>query len=565
MKQLIECVPNFSEGNDLNIIKQITDVMEAVSGVKLLDVDPGKATNRTVVTIAGTPDAIVEAAFRGIKKASEIIDMRKHKGEHPRFGATDVCPFVPIAGITMEETVVYARKLAERVGNELGIPVYCYENAAFSEERRNLAVCRAGEYEGLQKKLEDPHWKPDFGPAKFNAQAGATAVGARDFLVAYNVNLNTTSTRRANAVAYDIREKGRPMREGNPITGKFVKDANGHKVMIPGSLKACKAIGWFIEEYGIAQISINLTNISITPVHVAFEEASKKAQERGLRATGSEIVGLIPLKAMIDAGKYFLKKQQRSVGVSEDELIKIAVKSLGLDDLKPFYPREKIIEFVLEDTETNKQKKLVDMTCVGFANETASESPAPGGGSIAAYMGVLGASLATMVANLSSHKPGWDERWEEFSDWAEKGQKIKDELMALVDEDTTAFNKIMNAFGLPKNNDQEKAIRDQAIQDATRYATEIPFKTMEKALSSFELIKAMAETGNPNSVTDAGVGALCARSAVMGAFLNVKINASGLKDKNFAQEIISKAEAIEQQAKALEEEILKTVNEKIKL
>lgn len=565
MKQLIECVPNFSEGNDMTIIKQITDVMEAVSGVKLLDVDPGKATNRTVVTIAGTPDAVVEAAFRGIKKASEIIDMRKHKGEHPRFGATDVCPFVPIAGITMEETVAYARKLAERVGNELGIPVYCYENAAFTEERRNLAVCRAGEYEGLQKKLDDPRWKPDFGPAKFNARAGATAIGARDFLVAYNVNLNTTSTRRANAVAFDIREKGRPMREGNPITGKIVKDVNGNKIMIPGSLKACKAIGWYIEEYGIAQISINLTNISITPVHVAFEEASKKAQERGLRATGSEIVGLIPLKAMIDAGKYFLKKQQRSVGVSEDELIKIAVKSLGLDDLKPFNPREKIIEFVLEDKETNKPKKLVDMTCVGFANETASESPAPGGGSIAAYMGALGASLATMVANLSSHKPGWDERWEEFSDWAEKGQKIKDELMALVDEDTNAFNRIMNAFGLPKNSDQEKAARDQAIQDATRYATEVPFKTMEKALSSFDVIKAMAETGNPNSVTDAGVGALCARSAVMGAFLNVKINASGLKDKNFASEIISKAEAIQQQANALEEEVLKLVNEKIKL
>jgi len=565
MKQLIECVPNFSEGNDMTIIKHITDVMEAVSGVKLLDVDPGKATNRTVVTIAGTPDAVVEAAFRGIKKASEIIDMRKHKGEHPRFGATDVCPFVPIAGITMEETVEYARKLAERVGNELGIPVYCYENAAFTEERRNLAVCRAGEYEGLQKKLDDPCWKPDFGPAKFNARAGATAIGARDFLVAYNVNLNTTSTRRANAVAFDIREKGRPMREGNPITGKIVKDANGNKVMIPGSLKACKAIGWYIEEYGIAQISINLTNISITPVHVAFEEASKKAGERGLRATGSEIVGLIPLKAMIDAGKYFLKKQQRSVGVSEDELIKIAVKSLGLDDLKPFNPREKIIEFVLEDKETNKPKKLVDMTCVGFANETASESPAPGGGSIAAYMGALGASLATMVANLSSHKPGWDERWEEFSEWAEKGQKIKDELIALVDEDTNAFNRIMNAFGLPKNSNQEKAARDQAIQDATRYATEVPFKTMEKALSSFDVIKAMAETGNPNSVTDAGVGALCARSAVMGAFLNVKINASGLKDKNFASEIISKAEAIQQQANALEEEVLKLVNEKIKL
>lgn len=565
MKQLVECVPNFSEGNDMSVIKQITDEMESVTGVKLLDVDPGKATNRTVVTIAGEPDAVVEAAFLGIKKASEIIDMSRHKGEHPRFGATDVCPFVPIAGITMEETVAYARKLAERVGNELGIPVYCYENAAFTEERRNLANCRSGEYEGLQKKLSDPHWKPDFGPTKFNSRAGATAVGARDFLVAYNVNLNTTSTRRANAVAFDIREKGRPMREGNPVTGKIVKDENGNQLMIPGSLKACKAIGWYIEEYGIAQISINLTNISITPVHVAFEEASKKAQERGLRVTGSEIVGLIPLKAMLDAGKYFLKKQQRSVGVSTDELIKIAVKSLGLDDLKPFNPREKIIEFVLEDTEVNKSKKLIDLTCVGFADETASESPAPGGGSISAYMGALGASLATMVANLSSHKPGWDERWEEFSGWAEKGQLIKDELLALVDEDTNAFNMIMNAFGMPKNNDEEKVARDKAIQDATRYATEIPFKTMEKALASFEVIKAMVETGNPNSITDAGVGALCARSAVMGACLNVKINASGLKDKNFASEIISRAEAVEQKAKILEEEILKTVNEKIKL
>ncbi len=563
MKQLIECVPNFSEGNNMNIIKQITDVMEAVPGVKLLDVDPGKATNRTVVTIAGAPEDVVEAAFRGIKKASEIIDMRKHKGEHPRFGATDVCPFVPIAGITMEETVVFAHKLAERVGNELGIPVYCYENAAFTEERRNLANCRAGEYEGLQKKLSDPHWKPDFGPAKFNAHAGATAIGARDFLVAYNVNLNTTSTRRANAVAFDIREKGRPKREGNPVTGKIVKDAEGNNVMIPGSLKACKAIGWFIEEYGIAQISINLTNISITPVHVAFEEACKKSGERGLRVTGSEIVGLIPLKAMLDAGKYFLKKQHRSVGVSQDELIKIAIKSLGLDDLKPFNPREKIIEFVLEDKRAVKARKLIDMSCAAFADETASESPAPGGGSISAYMGALGASLATMVANLSSHKPGWDERWEEFSDWAEKGQKIKDELLALVDEDTNAFNKIMNAFGLPKGNDQEKAIRTQAIQDATRYAIEVPYKTMEKALASFEVIKAMAEVGNPNSVTDAGVGALCARSAVMGAFLNVKINACGLKDKDFVAETIAKGEEMLKKAMAEEESVLKIVHENI--
>jgi len=563
MKQLIECVPNFSEGNNMNIIKQITDVMEAVPGVKLLDVDPGKATNRTVVTIAGAPEDVVEAAFRGIKKASEIIDMRKHKGEHPRFGATDVCPFVPIAGITMEETVVFAHKLAERVGNELGIPVYCYENAAFTEERRNLANCRAGEYEGLQKKLSDPHWKPDFGPAKFNAHAGATAIGARDFLVAYNINLNTTSTRRANAVAFDIREKGRPKREGNPVTGKIVKDAEGNNVMIPGSLKACKAIGWFIEEYGIAQISINLTNISITPVHVAFEEACIKSGERGLRVTGSEIVGLIPLKAMLDAGKYFLKKQHRSVGVSQDELIKIAIKSLGLDDLKPFNPREKIIEFVLEDKKAVKTRKLIDMSCAAFADETASESPAPGGGSISAYMGALGASLATMVANLSSHKPGWDERWEEFSNWAEKGQKIKDELLALVDEDTNAFNKIMNAFGLPKGNDQEKAIRTQAIQDATRYAIEVPYKTMEKALASFEIIKAMAEVGNPNSVTDAGVGALCARSAVMGAFLNVKINACGLKDKDFVANTIAKGEEMLKKAIAEEESVLKIVHENI--
>ncbi|HPB25512.1 MAG TPA: glutamate formimidoyltransferase [Bacteroidales bacterium] len=563
MKQLIECVPNFSEGNNMNIIKQITDVMEAVPGVKLLDVDPGKATNRTVVTIAGAPEDVVEAAFRGIKKASEIIDMRKHKGEHPRFGATDVCPFVPIAGITMEETVVFAHKLAERVGNELGIPVYCYENAAFTEERRNLANCRAGEYEGLQKKLSDLHWKPDFGPAKFNAHAGATAIGARDFLVAYNINLNTTSTRRANAVAFDIREKGRPKREGNPVTGKIVKDAEGNNVMIPGSLKACKAIGWFIEEYGIAQISINLTNISITPVHVAFEEACIKSGERGLRVTGSEIVGLIPLKAMLDAGKYFLKKQHRSVGVSQDELIKIAIKSLGLDDLKPFNPREKIIEFVLEDKKAVKTRKLIDMSCAAFADETASESPAPGGGSISAYMGALGASLATMVANLSSHKPGWDERWEEFSNWAEKGQKIKDELLALVDEDTNAFNKIMNAFGLPKGNDQEKAIRTQAIQDATRYAIEVPYKTMEKALASFEIIKAMAEVGNPNSVTDAGVGALCARSAVMGAFLNVKINACGLKDKDFVANTIAKGEEMLKKAIAEEESVLKIVHENI--
>lgn len=563
MKQLIECVPNFSEGVDMNIIKQITDVMEAVEGVKLLDVDPGKATNRTVVTIVGEPEKVIDAAFLAIKKASEIIDMRKHKGEHPRMGATDVCPLVPISGITMEETVVYARKLAERVGTELGIPVYCYENAAFTEERRNLANCRSGEYEGLPKKLKDPHWKPDFGPAEFNATAGATAVSARDFLVAYNVNLNTTSTRRANSVAFDIREKGRPMREGNPITGKIVKDDKGNQVMIPGSLKACKAIGWFIEEYGIAQVSINLTNISITPVHIAFEEACKKAQERGMRVSGSELVGLTPLKALTDAGKYFLAKQQRSLGVSESELIKIAVKSLGLDDLKPFNPEEKIIEYLL--AAEDKKKKLIDMSCKGFADETASESPAPGGGSISAYLGVLGAALGTMVANLSSHKAGWDEQWEVFSNWAEKGQKLKDELLFLVDEDTNAFNKIMDAFGLPKNTDEEKAARTNAIQEATKYATEVPYKTMVKTFESMEIAKAMAEIGNPNSVTDAGVGALCARSAVMGAYLNVKINASGLKDEEFKKDILSKGAEIETKAIAFEKEIMTIVNSKISL
>ena len=560
MIQLIECVPNFSEGRDMNIINQITAQAETVEGVKLLDVDPGAATNRTVVTLVGAPDQVMEAAFRCIKKAKELIDMSKHHGAHPRFGATDVCPLVPVSNISMEETVEYARKLAQRVGQELGIPVYCYENAAFTPQRRNLAHCRSGEYEGLAAKLKNAEWKPDFGPAEFLPATGAIAVGARDFLVAYNVNLNTTSTRRANAVAFDIREKGRPVREGNPVTGKIKKDENGKEIWTPGSLKACKAIGWFIEEYGIAQVSINLTNISITPVHIAFDKCCQKAQERGLRVTGSEIIGLLPLKALTDAGKYFLRKQQRSVGVSEDELIKIAIKSLGLDDLKPFNPDEKIIEYVLRD---NTKKKLVDLTCTGFANETASESPAPGGGSISAYMGALGVSLATMVANLSSHKPGWDERWEEFSLWAEKGQVLKDELLHLVDEDTNAFNKIMDAFGLPKSNDAEKAARTAAIQAATKYATEVPFKVMNKAFETMEIIKAMAETGNPNSVTDAGVGALCARSAVMGAFLNVKINAAGLKDTAFVDDIIAKALIIEDKAIAMETEILGIVNSKI--
>ncbi len=563
MKQLIECVPNFSEGSNMAIIKQITDRIEAVEGVRLLDVDPGKATNRTVVTFVGTPEEVIEAAFQAVKKASEIIDMRTHKGEHPRFGATDVCPLIPIAGITMEEVVVYARKLAERIGNEIGIPVYCYENAAFSNERRNLANNRSGEYEGLHKKLSDPHWKPDFGPAEFSekvALTGATAVGARDFLVAYNVNLNTTSVRRANAVAFDIREKGRPVREGNLVTGKIRKDENGKEIWTPGSLKACKAIGWFIEEYGIAQVSINLTNISITPVHVAFEEACLKAQERGMRVTGSELVGLTPLKALTDAGKYFLRKQQRSVGVSEDELVKIAVKSLGLDDLKPFNPNEKIIEYLLAGGNDNK---LISMTLEDFANETASESPAPGGGSISAAMGALGISLATMVANLSSHKAGWDERWEEFSRWAEKGQTFKDELLMLVDEDTRAFNLIMDAFSMPKSNDAGKAARTAAIQEATKYAIEVPLRVMQRSFDCMEIIKAMAETGNPNSVTDAGVGALAARSAVMGAFLNVKINASGLHDKTFVEKVLSDGNQLQEKAMAMESEILSIVNSKI--
>jgi len=560
MKQIIECVPNFSEGRDIAVIQQITDQIKTVEGVRLLDVDPGAATNRTVVTIAGEPEQVIEAAFRAVKKAMEVIDMSRHSGAHPRFGATDVCPLVPIANITMEETVKYAHKLGERIGIELGIPVYCYEEAARIPERRNLAFCRSGEYEGLSQKLSDPASKPDFGPAQFLPKTGAIAVGARDFLVAYNANLNTTSTRRANAVAFDIREKGRPMREGNPVTGKIVKDEKGNPVNIPGSLKACKAIGWFIEEYGIAQVSINLTNISITPVHVAFEEACKKAQERGMRVTGSEIVGLAPLKVFTDAGKYFLKKQNRSVGVSEAELIKIAVKSMGLDDLKPFNPEEKIIEYVLQE---KSGRLLMDMTCSAFADETASESPAPGGGSISAYMGALGVSLGTMVANLSSHKPGWDDRWEEFSDWAEKGQVLKDELIRLVDEDTNAFNRIMDAFGLPKGNEQEKSARTEAIQQATRYAIEIPFRVMKKSFETMEILKAMAETGNPNSVSDAGVGALAARSAVMGAFLNVKINAAGLNDKAYVASVLAEGSDIERNAKLMEEQILEIVNQKI--
>jgi len=495
-----------------------------------------------------------------MKKAKELIDMRKHKGAHPRFGATDVCPLVPVANISMQETVEWAHKLAERAGKELNYPIYCYENAARIEERKNLAVVRSGEYEALSKKLTEKRWEPDFGPATFVAETGATAIGARDFLVAFNVNLNTTSTRRANSIAFDVRERGRVKREGNPITGKPVLDEKGNKVMIPGSLKAVKAIGWFIEEYGIAQISMNLTNISITSVHEAFDEVCQRATARGIRVTGSELVGVIPLNAMLDAGKYFLRKQKRSVGVSDDELIKIAVKSMGLDDLKPFNPRENIIEYLLEDTD---KKELVDMDLTAFANETASESPAPGGGSISAYVGALGVSLGTMVANLSSHKAGWDERWEAFSEYAEAGQALKKQLLFLVDEDTRAFNKIMDAFKLPKSSETEKEKRKQAIQDASKYAIEVPFKVMETSLKSMEIMKAMAEIGNPNSVSDAGVGALCARTAVMGAYLNVKINASGLDDKTFVDEMLSKGSQMEKQAQELETEILKITNQKI--
>ena len=560
MQQLIECVPNFSEGLDLSIIQQITNEIESVEGVRLLNVDPGKATNRTVVTFVGNPKAVIDAAFLAIKKAGELIDMSKHKGEHPRMGATDVCPLIPIANISMEETATWAQKLGERVGNELQLPIYLYEAAQPKKERNNLSVIRAGEYEGFFKKIKLPEWKPDFGPSEFDAKRGATVIGARDFLVAYNINLNTTSTRRANSIAFDVREAGRVKREGDSINGKVVNDANGNPVSIPGSLKSVKAIGWFIEEYGVAQISMNLTNINITPLHIAFDEVCKKATERGIRVTGSELVGLVPLKSLLDAGKYFLQKQQRSIGVSEKELIKIAIKTMGLDELGPFKPEERIIEYLLKD---KADSKLVSMTLTDFADETASESPAPGGGSISAYVGSLGISLATMVANLSSHKKGWDERWEEFSVWAEKGQKIKDELTKLVDLDTAAFNKIMSAFGLPKGTDEEKTARKQAIQDATKYAIEVPFKVMQLSYDSLSIIKAMAEIGNPNSVSDAGVGALCARSAVMGAFMNVRINASGYDDKAFVNDIIAKGKDLENKTIALEAEILKIVNDKI--
>jgi len=558
--QLIECVPNFSEGRDPNVIKQITDAVEAVEDVRLLNVDPGKATNRTVVTFVGEPERVIEAAYLAIKKAGEVIDMSKHTGEHPRMGATDVCPLIPISNISMEETAEYARRLAERVGTELELPVYLYEYAQEDKSRNNLSVIRAGEYEGFFKKIKQPEWKPDFGPAEFDARRGATVIGARDFLIAYNVNLNTTSVRRANSIAFDVREAGRVMREGDPISGKIITDANGKPRSIPGSLKSVKAIGWYIEEYGIAQISMNLTNIEVTPVHKAFDEVCNKANERGIRVTGSELVGLIPLKSMLDAGRYFLAKQERSTGVSEKELIRIAIKSMGLDELEPFKPEERIIEYLLKD-EANS--KLISMTLADFADETASESPAPGGGSISAYVGALGASLAAMVANLSSHKRGWDDRWAEFSGWAERGQHYKNEMVRLVDQDTIAFNQIMTAFALPKATADEKAARNEAIQQATKLAIEVPFQVMKAAYQSMEVIKAMAEKGNPNSVTDAGVAALCARTAVLGAFMNVKVNAGGYDDKTYVHEILSEGEALQQMAIDRETEIVEIVNGKI--
>jgi len=560
-KQLIECVPNFSEGNDMTIIKQITDVIESVDGVKLLDVDPGKATNRTVVTFVGEPEPVIEAAFQAIKKASELIDMSKHHGEHPRMGATDVCPLVPVSNISMEEVAKYAHKLGERAGSELDIPFFMYESAATKKDRKNLATVRAGEYEGLSKKLSQPSWKPDYGPARFNPRAGATAIGARDFLVAYNVNLNTTSVRRANSVAFDVREKGRVKRKGDPLNGTIVKDKKGNPMRTKGACKSVKAIGWFIEEYGVAQISMNLTNISIAPLHEVFEACDKSASKRGMRVTGSELVGLVPLKVLIDAGKHFLKKQNRSLGVAESEIIKIAVKSLGLDELGPFDPSKKIIEYQLRDAGF---APLLGMNLRTFADETASESPAPGGGSISAYVGALGISLGTMVANLSANKKSWNDKVELYSDWAIKGQQLKDELLGLVDEDTKSFNKIIEAIRLPKTNSEEKTRRATAIQDATKYATEVPLKVMEVTDATFNILKKMAVIGNPNSASDAGVGALCARAAVHGAYLNVKINAKDIDDEKFVERVLKKANKLAAQADKKEAEILKLVNKAIK-
>ena len=565
-KRIIECVPNFSEGRDRRIIDSICEAISAAGGVEILDVDPGEATNRTVVTFVGEPEAVVEAAFEGVRRAAELIDMRHHHGAHPRMGATDVLPLIPVAGVTLEECAAMARKLAERIAAELKVPTYCYEAAAFTPARRNLAVCRAGEYEALPKKMEDETGKPDFGARAFDegvARTGATAVGARDFLIAANFNLNTTSTRRANAIAFDVREKGRPAREGGKLTGKPLKDENGKPVMIPGTLKGTKAIGWFIDEYGIAQVSMNITDIAATPLHRAFDEVSRAAAARGLRVTGTEIVGLLPKRALIEAGRHYLHMQQRSTGIPDSEIIKIAVKSMGLDDLKPFDPAEKVIEYMLESKSGDGGVRLTAMSCRGFAEETASESPAPGGGSVAAYMGALGAALGTMVANLSAHKSGWDERWKEFSDAADSGQALMQRLLSLVDEDTAAFNRIKAAMSLPKGTDSEKEQRAAAIEAATLYASQVPLKTARAAAEAFPLLRAMASDGNPASVTDAGVGALAARAAVRGAALNVRINAAGLADRAAADELIASARALEAEAAAAEEEILRVVDSKI--
>ena len=561
MQKIVECVPNFSEGCNLQIIKQITDAIETVEGVRLLDVDPGKATNRTVVTFVGEVELVIEAAFRGIQTAASLIDMRNHTGEHPRMGATDVCPLIPISGISMEETAEYARKLAQRVGESLNIPTYLYEAAQPNKERSNLSVIRAGEYEGFFDKIKDPQWKPDFGPAVMNPTAGATVIGARDFLIAYNVNLNTKSTRIANRVAFDVREAGRVLREGNPISGKPVKDANGEDVRIPGKVKCVKAIGWYIEEYNMAQISMNLTNYHVTPLHIAFEETCNSANERGVRVTGSELVGLVPLQPMLDAGKYFLEKQGLSSGVSEEELVHSAIRSLGLDELAPFDPKKKIIEYLLRD---ESQSKLVNLTIRGFANETASDSPAPGGGSIAALAGALGASLGTMVANLSASKRGWEDRVMEFSPWAEKGQQLKDHLLFLVDEDTRAFDAIMAAFGLPKDSPEAVTARKQAIEKASQYATQIPYKTMEAAYNCLPLMKEMAEKGNPNSLSDVAVGVLCIKTAVRGAWLNVLTNAKGLTDRTFADNIVAEAEQLLRKNHAACDEIVNAVEAKFR-
>ncbi len=559
MPALIECVPNFSEGCDPEVIRRIAARLDSVDGATLLHVDPGKATNRTVMTLAGSPEAVVEAAFRGMAEAADLIDMRRHSGEHPRMGATDVCPLVPISGITMKETADLARALAERVGRELRIPVYAYEAAQPDPLRKNLAIIRAGEYEGLERKMKDPAWTPDFGPTAFNAKSGATVIGARDFLVAFNVNLNTTSTRRANAIAFDVREAGRPKREGHPLTGKVVTDAAGQPVMSPGTLKAVKAIGWFIQEYGVAQVSMNLVDLNLTPVHVAFDEVCRAAEARGVRVTGSELVGLVPLAALLEVGRHYLRKQQRSVGVSEAELIKIAVRSLGLDELAPFTPEERVIEYRLRDTGLSR---LVGMTVRAFADETASESVAPGGGSVAAAVGALGAALGTMVANLSAHKRGWDERWAEFSRWAEQGQRIKDELLRLVDEDTRAFDRVMAALALPRATEAEKSARSAALAEANLGALVVPWQVMQTAFGGFELIRAMAERGNPASASDAGVGALCTRAAVRGAWLNVRTNAGGVKDKAAIEQILKDGARMDAEAARLESEILSIVERK---